>query len=199
MNKRIRRTLALALALTLALGLAACGKDVPAVRKNPQIPETAENPAETTAAAIRSDGYEKFSQLEIGMTRAMVDAILGEPAKVDKAYHYYNITVNGKNMELTVWINLGDDRVTYLAGNFRGQDYRGEFADSSTDLSGVQGLESGQLSSYDACAKAFKTPGYLSSIDEDGVAEYLWVDTDGGYMSVTFRADGTVKTYSGVC
>lgn len=199
---KIKRMLALLLTLAMVLTLAACsGKDTPAVRENPETPETAENPAETEAAApkVKSDGYEKFSQLKIGMSRAEVDAILGEPASVDKAYHYYNITVNGQDMELTVWINLGDDRVTYLAGNFRGQEYRAEFADSKTDLSAVNGLETGELDSYEACAAAFKTPGYLSNIDEDGVAEYLWVDATDGYMSVTFRADGTVKTYSGVC
>lgn len=151
------------------------------------------------AETVRDDGYEKFIQLEIGMTESEVNAILGEPVEVDKAYYTYNVTVNGKDMELTVWISMVTGEVIHLQGDFDKSDYREAFADSNTNLSAVNRLESGELDSYEACAEAFKTPGYLIYVDDDGVKEYLWVNTKGGYMRVTFRSDGTVKTYSGFC
>lgn len=89
--------------------------------------------------------------------------------------------------------------VTNIYGDFFNDKYRAEFADSATDLSSVSDLESSKINTYDACATAFKTPGCLISIDEDGVKKYLWVNTDDGYMTVTFKADGSVKTYIGVC
>lgn len=161
--------------------------------------DEAQDEEETPQTTVKSDGYEKFSQLKIGMTESEVNAILGEPTKVDKAYYYYNITVNGQDLELTVWINTVSGVVTYIAGDFRASEYRAEFADSATDLSGAGGLENGEIATYDDCVSAFKTSGYMTSIDEDGVKEYLWVDGADGYMSVTFNADGTVKTYSGYC
>lgn len=149
--------------------------------------------------AAANDGYEKFLQLQIGMTESEVNAILGEPVSIDKAYYTYNVTVNGKDMDLTVWISTVTGQVIYLAGEFDGSDYRDAFVDSRTDLSAVDRLESGELDTYEACAEAFKTPGYLYSIDEDGETRYFWVNSNGGYIRVTFRPDGTVKTYSGFC
>ncbi|MDR0286428.1 MAG: outer membrane protein assembly factor BamE [Clostridiales bacterium] len=148
---------------------------------------------------VTSDGYDKFSQLEIGMTESQVNAILGEPTRVDKAYHYYNVTVNGNDLELEVWINTVSGLVTYISGHFNKDEYRTEFADSATDLSCANNLKTGEINTYDACVNAFKTPGYLMNIDENGVKEYLWVNANDGYMTVTFRADGTVKTYGGFC
>ena len=146
-----------------------------------------------------NDGYEKFLQLQIGMTESEVNAILGEPVNIDKAYYTYNVTVNGKDMDLTVWISTVTGQVVYLAGEFDGSDYRDAFVDSKTDLSAVDRLENGELDTYEACAEAFKTPGYLYSIDEDGETRYFWVNSNGGYIRVTFRSDGTVKTYAGFC
>lgn len=149
--------------------------------------------------AAANDGYEKFLQLQIGMTESEVNAILGEPVNIDKAYYTYSVTVNGKDMDLTVWISTVTGQVIYLTGEFDGSDYRDAFVDSRTDLSAVDRLESGELDTYEACAEAFKTPGYLYSIDEDGETRYFWVNSNGGYIRVTFRPDGTVKTYSGFC
>ena len=149
--------------------------------------------------AAANDGYEKFLQLQIGKTESEVNAILGEPVSIDKAYYTYNVTVNGKDMDLTVWISTVTGQVIYLTGEFDGSDYRDAFVDSRTDLSAVDRLESGELDTYEACAEAFKTPGYLYSIDEDGETRYFWVNSNGGYIRVTFRPDGTVKTYSGFC
>lgn len=152
-----------------------------------------------SGTAVANDGYEKFLQLQIGMTESEVNAILGEPVNIDKAYYTYNVTVNGKDMDLTVWISTVTGQVIYLSGEFDGSDYRDAFVDSQTDLSAVDRLESGELDTYEACAEAFKTPGYLYSIDEDGETRYFWVNSNGGYIRVTFRPDGTVKTYSGFC
>lgn len=149
--------------------------------------------------SVKSDGYDKFSKLKIGMTESEVNAILGEPAKVDKAYYYYNITVNGKDLELNVWINTTSGLVTTIYGDFSKDVYRSEFADKATDLSSVSDLESGVIKTYDACKDAFKTPGYLVSIDDDGEEKYLWVNSIDGYLTVTFDADGNVKTYNGYC
>lgn len=146
-----------------------------------------------------SDGYEKFLQLEIGMTESEVNAILGEPVNIDKAYYTYNVIVNGNDMDLTVWISTVTGQVIYITGEFDSDGYREAFADSKTDLSAVDRLESGELDTYEACAEAFKTPGYLYLIDEDGQTRYFWVDSNGGYIRVAFRADGTVKSYSGFC
>lgn len=154
---------------------------------------------ETASDNVKSDGYEKFSQLKIGMTESEVNAILGDPIRVDKAYYYYNITVNGKDLELTVWINLESGTVTNMYGKFYAEEYRAEFADKKTDLSSANDLESGKIATYDDCVSAFKTPGYLISIDDTGETTYLWVDSNDGYMTVTFREDGTVKKYSGFC
>lgn len=195
------------------LSLAGCGKDSPEVQTEAIASGTGEDQAseasEPEAAdaeeagqksdPVKSDGYEKFSQLKIGMTESEVNAILGEPASVDKAYYYYNITVNGNDLELTVWINMTTGLVTYLYGDFSKDEYRAEFVDSETDLSAVGGLESGEISTYDDCVSTFKTAGYLMSEDKDGVKTYLWVNSYDGYMRVTFYADGSVKTYSGVC
>jgi hypothetical protein len=152
-----------------------------------------------TSANAGSDGYDKFSKLKIGMTKSEVNAILGEPARVDKAYYYYNIKVNGNDLELTVWIDSTSGKVTNLYGDFSSGEYRTEFADEKTDLSKAGDLDSGDLDTYDACKEAFKTPGYLIGIDEDGVEEYLWVNSDDGYMTVTFDSDGNVTMYNGLC
>lgn len=104
------------------------------------------------------------------MTESEVNAILGNPTSIDKAY-YYNITVNGQDLELNVWINLS----------------------SASDL------ESGKINTYDDCTTAFKTPGNLVYIDENGENKYHWVNADGAYMTVTFDAEGNIKNYSGVC
>ena len=93
------------------------------------------------------------------MTESEVNAILGEPEEVDKAYYYFNITVNGNDLELNVWINTTSGLVANLYGDFIKEDYRAEFADSATDLSSVSDLDSGVIDTYDACKDAFKTPG----------------------------------------
>lgn len=188
---QMKRKLCALLALMMLLAsLAGCSGE-----KSPE----ADGRTETTAAAAKGDGYDKFLQLEIGMTEAQVNAILGEPVRVDKAYYYYTVTVNGQDMELEVWINIPTGQVSYLYGDFGADPYRSAFADKKTDLSAASKLESGDLTTYDDCAAAFKTPGYLTCVDEDGMKIYLWVDSDGGYMRVTFFADGTVKGYNGFC
>lgn len=184
--------------------LTACGgsNDTPtttADNDGTDVLQASEDEITTPDSSVKSDGYEKFSQLKIGMTENEVNAILGEPSSVDKAYYYYNITVNGQDLELSVWINTTSGLVTYISGDFVKSEYRAEFADSATDLSAASDLESGEISTYDDCVNAFKTSGYLTNIDEDGVKSYLWVTADDGYMTVTFNADGSVKSYSGVC
>lgn len=211
----MKKISAILLSITMLLSLAACGSNNTAANDDQtsgstvQEEQTENNDSDSTVltetagvettANVESDGYDKFSQLKIGMTESEVNAILGEPTKVDKAYYYYNVIVNGEDMELTVWINTVSGLVTYISGEFNAEEYRTAFADQATDLSAVSGLESGEISTYDDCVSTFKTPGYLMSIDEDGVTRYLWVNTDNGYMSVTFKADGSVKTYGGFC
>lgn len=201
-----KRFFALLLAVLTVLSLCACGKSESKTQGSPEAANTeaanTEAAVEETAAqnaAVESDGYEKFSQLKIGMTESEVNAILGEPLRIDKAYYYYNIVVNGNDMELEVWISTVTGQVIYINGDFSEEEYRAEFADSATDLSVASKLESGELATYEDCATAFKTPGYLTSIDDDGETRYLWVDSTDGYMRVTFRADGTVKSYAGYC
>lgn len=154
---------------------------------------------EESKEAVKSDGYEKFSQIEMGMTEDQVNAILGEPANIDKAYYYYNITVNGNEMEVQVWINTGTGLVTYKQGDFYSGDYRAEFADIATDFSTVNGLDDGTIASYDDCVSEFKTSGYVITEKEEGEKSYLWVDGTDGYLTVSFDADGNVKSYSGYC
>lgn len=154
---------------------------------------------EASAEPVKSDGYEKFSQIEMGMTEAEVNAILGEPVKIDKAYYTYNIQVNGQDMEITVWINTVSGVVINKYGSFWEDEYRAEFADSETDLSAAGDLDTGELATYEQCVEAFKTPGYLTSLDEDGVKQYLWVDANDGHIAITFKADGSVKSYVGYC
>lgn len=197
-----KRLFALLLAVLMVLSVSACGKDNSDPQNNSEIPSNDTSGIEETGSqseVVKSDGYAKFSQLEIGMTESDVNAILGEPTRVDKAYYYYNITVNGQDMEITVWINTVSGLVTYISGDFYEDEYRAEFADSATDLSSAGDLDSGKLDTYEACASAFKTPGHLISIDEDGVTRYLWVDSNDGHLCITFRADGTVKSYVGYC
>lgn len=155
--------------------------------------------AENNSEAVKNDGYEKFSKIKLGMTEDEVNAILGEPVKVDKAYYYYNVTVNGNDAEVQVWINTTSGLVVYTYGDFYGNEYSPAFADSATDLSAVDDLESGKLKNYDDCAAAFKTPGYLISEKDNGVKSYLWVDSTQGRLRITFKADGTVNTYNGFC
>lgn len=202
----MKRRVVMMLVVSVMTGtmLTACGskeegKLIPETEVAAEAADTEVVEEEVAAESVKSDGYEKFSQLKIGMTESEVNAILGEPTKVDKAYYYYNIVVNGQDLELEVWINTTTGMVTYISGDFYASEYRAEFADSNTDLSTVSGLESGELNSYDACVAAFKTDGYLINVDEDGIKTYLWVDENDGYMRVKFKADGTVKTYSGVC
>lgn len=195
--KAKKRYVKLCAALLAAMLLTACGGN----ETSGEVVSGADAPAETTTQTenIKSDGYEKFSQLKIGMTESEVNAILGEPTKVDKADYTYTVTVNGKEMDLTVWISTVDGKVCYLYGDFCGNDYRAEFADSKTDLSAVDKLENDELKTYDDCVAAFKTPGYLSCVDDDDVKVYFWVDANDGYLRVTFKADGTVKSYNGFC
>ena len=223
-----RKWIAALLALVLALATTACtgapssaGADTPAAAGSEtpasesaapaetqsesaapaetQSESAAPTPSETPDETPKGDGYAKFSQLEMGMTESDVNGILGEPVRVDKAYYYYNVTVNGQDMEIEVWINTTSGLVIYKNGDFYKGEYRAEFADSATDFSTVDDLENGKLQTYEDCAAAFKTPGYVITDDEDGVKRYLWVDANDGYMCVTFKADGSVKTYSGFC
>lgn len=206
----MKKILTVLLTAIMLLSLTACGSNNTNTNESQALDNTEQEETiaevesdsteqEETAENVKSDGYEKFSQLKIGMTESEVNAILGEPTKIDKAYYYYNIIVNGKDLELNVWINTASGLVTYISGNFYDGEYRGEFADKATDLSTVDGLENGEINSYDDCVKAFKTSGYLANIDEDGVTQYFWVNDVDGYITVTFKEDGSVKTYSGVC
>lgn len=185
------------LAGLLALSLTGCSMLKPApqngqtseivlLQGEEQLPQEDQPPA-----AVKSDGYEKFAQLEMGMTEAEVNAIMGEPTKVDKAYYYYTILVNGMECEAEVWINTVSGTVIYKNGPFFKEEYRAEFADSATDLSAVDRMEAGEITTYDECVEAFHTPGYLITLDEDGKASYLWVTADDGYISIYFGADGT--------
>lgn len=207
-----RKLLGMLLTVVLiVLSLTACGTDEENPREETGSPQMSASvsdskdsqpqesgESEETSKTAKSDGYEKFCQLKIGMTEGEVNAVLGEPARVDKAYYYYNVTVNGKDMELEVWINTTSGQVTYLRGNFEGEAYLSEFADSKTDLSAAGMLDSGELSSYEECTSAFRTPGYLIAVDEDGMTRYLWVDSDEGHMCITFKADGSIKSYVGL-
>lgn len=204
----MKKLVLLVFALVLALSFTACGnntamgdgsKNSTASLSSGDSDDKASTKQEEVKDNAVSDGYDKFCQLKIGMTESEVNAILGDPIKVDKAYYYYNITVNGKDLKLEVWISKVSGKVTYISGDFTANEYLAEFADSATDLSQVKELESGKIDTYDACAKAFKTPGYLMNVDDEGVKQYFWVNDQGGYMRVTFKADGSVKTYSGVC
>lgn len=194
-----------ALLLMFAMMLTACGSKKGDAKTDAKNNTNAsqdtknEDKDEPKKDAVKSDGYEKFSKVEIGMSEDEVNAILGEPTRIDKAYYYYTITVNGKDMEVEVWINTTTGKTTYKQGNFIGSEYRAEFADPATDLSKARDLEDETLKTYEDCAAAFKTPGYLTSTDEDGAKTFLWVTSNDGFLTVSFRADGTVKSYSGVC
>lgn len=207
MKIKNKRLIALLLAIPMVLSASACGNSGSVTQNSSKTSSdntvssesTEKTESQSEAQAVKSDGYDKFSQLKIGMTESDVNAILGEPTKVDKAYYYYNITVNGQDLEIEVWINTTSGLVTYINGDFYESEYRAEFVDSATDLSAADDLDSGKLDTYEDCVSAFKTPGYLITIDEDDVKRYLWVDSNDGYLSVTFNADGSVKTYGGVC
>lgn len=146
-------------------------------------------------APPKSDGYEKFCRLEIGMSPDQVNEILGPPVREEKDCRFYTVTVNGRSLELRVY--LGGGQVTGFTGDFSDSLYRGEFADSRTDLSAAGRLEDHGLSTYDDCAAAFGTPGYLIGADSSGVKEYLWVDEKDGYIHISFLADGAVKAFGG--
>lgn len=198
------KLLVLLLIILMVFSLIGCTKDDSEVQNSGDTQKSDdtqedEDDSETPKDNVKSDGYEKFSQLKIGMTESEVNAILGEPTSVDKAYYYYNIIVNGQDLELNVWINLPTGLVTNIYGDFSNDKYRGEFIDSKTDLSAVNDLDSGKISNYDECVAAFKTEGNLISIDDDGIKTYLWVNSDDGYLRVTFEADGSVKDFSGYC
>lgn len=193
MQSKRSKIFALLLMILTVFTFAGCDKD-----ESSEVKGGADG-SKTQSESVKSDGYDKFSQLKIGMTESEVNAILGSPTSVDKAYYYYNITVNGLDLELNVWINAVSGLVTTIYGDFSNDEYRAEFANSATDLSNVSDLESGKIATYDDCAAAFKTPGYLTYIDEDGEKHYLWVNSDNGYMTVTFKADGSVKKYNGFC
>ena len=192
----MKKLLASMLVLVLALSVSACGSND---ESNKSSKDTNKQEKKEATKKTKSDGYEKFTKLKIGMTQSEVNAILGEPTRVDKAYYYYTVSVNGKDLELEVWINTESGLVIYLSADIDEEEYRDEFVDSKTDLSGVEGLESGTINTYDACVSTFKTSGNLMNIDEDGNKQYFWINSQGGYMRVTFKADGSVKTYSGVC
>jgi len=197
MTRKIRLTALLA--ASLIAFAAGCKNQEDAAKDSTDIESETQAAEIQNNENVKSDGYEKFSRLKIGMTESEVNEILGEPTKVDKAYHYFNITVNGQDMEIQVWINTTSGMVTHISGDFSADKYRAEFADSETDLSAADGLDSGEIASYDDCAAAFKTPGYLISIDENDVKRYLWVDSNDGHICITFKADGSVKSYVGYC
>ncbi|BBF41934.1 hypothetical protein lbkm_0614 [Lachnospiraceae bacterium KM106-2] len=202
----MKKMISLVILTAMVMSLAACGKnvvDTKTVEKSSQQTETTKKteatkkPEEKTA--VKSDGYKKFSQVKIGMTESEVNAILGKPKKVDKAYYYYDIVVNGKDMEITVWISKVTGKVTYTNGDFYESDYRDEFVDVKTDLSKAKDLESKKIKTYDECVSAFKTSGHLTSVHEDGRKTYLWVNSNKGYLTVTFNSDGSVNSFSGYC
>lgn len=212
MKTHFRIIAVLAALLAALFVLASCGTSAQpsAPAQQPQNADPAPAPAESSPAesapqgpsfadSIDNDGYEKFSQLEIGMTESDVQAILGDPVRVDKAYHYYNAKVNSRDIEIEVWINTVTGQVVYFYIPIYKSDYRDAFYSNDTDLSGVDGLESGTIKTYDDCVEAFKAPGYLTSRDDAGIVNYLWVNSYSGYIEITFRADGSVKSYNGFC
>jgi len=199
----MKKILLTMLMLVLGLALVACGgsnssNSNSSDSNNSNSSDSSNIAQEKPERTNSGDGYEKFSQLKIGMTESEVHAILGEPTRVDKAYYYYNVIVNGNDLELTVWIDMTTGLVTYYSGEFSASEYRAEFADSKTDLSGVNGLKSEEITTYDECVKAFKTPGYLMNMKENGSYQCLWVDDDDSYIRVSFDADGNVKSYAGL-
>ncbi len=208
----MKKIISLVMIAVMLMSLAACGNNVKdaknedksklqkeATKEEESTKEQGATKEPEASTDVKSDGYEKFSQLKIGMTESDVNAILGEPKNVDKAYYYYDIVVNGKDLEITVWINTGSGKVTYISGDFYKNDYRDEFVDATTDLSNAEDLENDKIKSYEDCVSTFKTSGYLISIDEDGRKSYLWVDSNRGYMIVVFKADGSIHSYNGFC
>ena len=198
----MKKTLVPLLVLVFGLALVACGQG-----NNSNTSSNDSNSSSSDSSAIAQeepeqtdlgDGYEKFTQLQIGMTESEVIAILGEPISVDYENYKFNVVVNGSDLVLTLWINEKTGLVTDISGDFGDREYRDAFANSSTDLSGAKGLESGEINTYDDCVRAFKTPGYLTSINVYDQTRYLWVNSDGGYLTVRFDEDGNVKSYIGI-
>lgn len=196
---KYKRLLSLLFMMFLTFMLTACNQNSNAVQGSANELQRAEENIKQDTKNVQNDGYDKFSQVQLGMTESEVNAILGEPVSVDKAYYYYNVIINGEDAEVTVWINTTTGLVTYKRGGFTSDKYRAAFADSKTDLSKVSELENDTLKTYDDCVAAFKTSGYLITLNEDGSTTYMWVDANHGYMTVSFRPDGTVKNYSGFC
>lgn len=204
----MKKILSAALVFVLAISmLTACGGD----DESKSSGNGSDNSTNSTASLggdntnpdnVKNDGYEKFSKLKIGMNKNEVNDILGEPVKeeigTENVCYYYKIRVNGKDMEVEVWISKGDRLVTYFGGDFFIEEYRAEFADSATDLSNANDLKSGKIATYDDCVSAFKTPGYLINIDEWGIKGYIWVNTDNEHVRITFSAGGKIKDYSGL-
>ena len=208
-ERTMKKMISLLFAFTLMITLVACGnadnnqsepyeEDAIATETNGE--DTATNDEDADMESDESelgDGYYKFSQLEMGMTESDVYAILGEPIRVDKAQHFYNVTVNGTDLELEVWINTVTGLVTYFRGNFTHGDYRAVFADGNVDFSRINELENGEINSYEEAVEAFNSPGYLMSAHEDGRKTYFWVNDVDGYLRINFSSDGSVSGFSG--
>lgn len=186
----MKRVLCVFLIVLLALSLfVGCGK----------AGDPADGGSSSTTEPV-DDGklhYRDFAKVQIGMSAEECFAILGEPERVDKAYNYYTVMVNGKECELEIWIAYDTQKVTYRYLSCYGSDKAAEFADPNVDFSQVSKLKNKTVTTYEGCKKLFGTEGYIIGEDEKGKTTYLWVSSNGGYLMIHFKSDGKIDSYQG--
>ncbi len=192
-----------ALAAVVALSLTACSSsDQTSETESSKTTDVSEEKQSNKNSDETVKALENLSQLEIGMSESDVNDLLGDPSEEgDHSASYYSnkylLDINGNDCTLSVSFYLKDQLVdSFNVISSNDSSFREAIMDEDTDLSSVDDVDSGDISTYDEVVKAFKTSGTVTS--DNGVkTTYLWVDSDGGYMSITFDEDGNVSSYSG--
>ena len=210
--------MAIACAFALALALVGCADPDGSGREGASDgrSSSADGNAPSASSSAGSSGlsvgeaYERFLEVDMGMTMEEVNAILGEPVETEEPdgqegarsnYEYgYMLGENFSTVcDIHVFFSGEDDTVAMKTYNLdTGIDY---FRDPEVDLSGYQKVKDEEVTTYDGCVDLFGSEGYLTACDLAGngdVLSYEWVDEKGGSVNVTFGPDGSVRSMSGL-
>ena len=142
------------------------------------------NEGNGTNQTARNELFDKFDQIEVGMTRAQVNEFLtvyneGEPG-ASSTFEDGNISIHFTSANDEVM----SARITLSATNEM-------FRDSRVDLSNGRDftarINSDNPVTYDELVAAFGTDGICVAKDRNGCTSLRWASIDGSYMTASVR------------
>ena len=152
--------------------------------------------------ASLADEYQKFLDVQLGMTETEVEGILGTPDdKEDESGGYvsydYELVFDGEDADLEVHFNP-EGKVWNKTLDILGYDFKDIFGNGNVDLSGSQRIEDGEVTTYDEVVELYGDEGILITEDDAGSGptyRYVWYDANGGSSDASFREDGSLTSF----